>query len=73
MGVKTNVAAISPIAASFTQAETLGIDVKGLLASIQLKCQEATQMLNVLATDVATPASDSTFSTAISTAITALS
>lgn len=72
MGVKTNVAGISLTGGDITQAATLGIDAKALLLEIQLHCQEATQKMNVLITDVLTPASDSSNITTLNTAITAL-
>jgi hypothetical protein len=72
MGVKTNLAGITLTVGDKTQAALLGIDAVGLLAEAQLKMQEATQMLNVLITDVLTPASDAGNITTINTAITAI-
>lgn len=73
MGVKTNMAAVAPIAGSITGGELLGYDVPGQLLLLQLKCQEMTKMLTELKNNVFTPASDSTAATAMTTAITALS
>jgi hypothetical protein len=72
MGVKTNLAAVVLTAGDKTQAALLGIDAAGLLAEAQLKMQEATQMLNVLITDVLTPAGDASNTTTLNTAITAI-
>lgn len=73
MGVKTNMAAVAPISASITQAEKLGYDVPDLIAGYQLKCQELIKSMTELNANIFTPASDSTASTAMTTAITALS
>lgn len=60
MGVRATLLTVAPIAASKTQAVLLGVDIVGLLASAELKCQEAMQILSVLNTDVFTPAGDAT-------------
>lgn len=73
MGVRANLAAITLTAGDITQAESLGIDAKALLTKAQLQMQEATQALNVLLTDVLTPASDAGNITTVNTAITAIS
>lgn len=73
MGVRANLAAITLTGGDKTQMSSLGIDAAGLLALAQLKMQEATQILNVLITDVLTPASDAGNITTVNTAITAIS
>lgn len=56
-----------------TVAAAAGSDVLGLIAEVNLKCQEAIQILTYLKNDVLTDAQDSTAYTAITTAITDLS
>lgn len=73
MGVRAALAGITLTGGDNTQAGTNGIGAAGMLALAQLKCQEATQILNVLITDVLTPASDAGNITTINTQITALS
>lgn len=73
MGVRATLAGITLTAGDKTQMATLGIDAAGLLALAQLKCQEAIQALNVLVTDVLTPASDAGNITTVNAQITALS
>jgi hypothetical protein len=73
MGVRATLAGITLTAGDKTQAATVGIDAAGLLAEAQLKCSEAIQQLNVLITDVLTPASDASNITALNAQITALS
>jgi len=73
MGVRTTLLTTAPITASKTQAAVLGIDVTGMLAEAELKCQEAMQILNVLNVDVFTPASDGTASAIMAAQVTALS
>jgi hypothetical protein len=58
MGVKATLAGVTLTAADITQAETLGIDAKGLVVVAQAKCDYLKQLLGVLVTDVLTPASD---------------
>ena len=60
-------------AEDITQAETLGIDAKGLMVVAQAKCDDLKQLLSVLVSDVLTPAGDSTNSTTLTNQITALS
>lgn len=72
MSVKSAIAAISPIAASVTQAEKLGFDLNGNLTLLQLKCDELVDLMTTLNTDVFTPAGDTTASTAITTEVTAV-
>lgn len=72
MGVKTAIAGVTPIAASVTQAETLGIDLPGTLLLAQLKCQELSKLMTDLKTEVFTPASDSTAASTMTTEITAM-
>lgn len=72
MGVRASLAAITLTGGDIAQAELLGIDAKALLSQAQLKCQEVTQILNLLITDVLTPASDAGNITAFGTQITAL-
>ena len=40
MGVKATLAGITLTAGDITQAETLGIDVKGLMTTAQAKCDD---------------------------------
>lgn len=73
MGVRTNLLASAPTAGTITQAETIGIDIPGNLAGLELKCQEMITLMKALQTEVTTPSGDSTFGTILSTAVTALS
>lgn len=72
MGVRAALAGITLTAGDITQAETLGIDAKAVLTLAQLKCQEATVLLNILVTNVLTPASDAGNITTVGTQVTAL-
>jgi hypothetical protein len=60
MTVRTGLLATAPITASKTQAAIIGIDITGMLAEAELKCQEIQQILSVLNVDVFTPAGDTT-------------
>jgi hypothetical protein len=73
MGVKTTLAGVTLTAADITQAETLGIDAKGLMLTAAAKCDDLKQLLSVLVTDVLTPASDAANITTLNAQITALS
>ena len=57
MGVKATLAGVTLTAADITQAETLGIDAKGLMVVAQAKCDDLKQLLGVLVNDVLTPLS----------------
>jgi hypothetical protein len=73
MRVKATLAGITLTAGDITQAETLGIDAKGLMVVAQAKCDDLKQLLGVLINDVLTPAGDSTNATTLTNQITALS
>lgn len=73
MGVKTVLAGVVLTAGDKTQMSSLGIDAAGLLALAQRKCEEVTQICNVLITDVLNPASDASNVTTLNAQITALS
>jgi hypothetical protein len=73
MGVKATLLGVTLTAADITQAETLGIDVKGLMTTAGAKCDDLKQLLGVLVNDVLTPAGDSTNATTLTNQITALS
>jgi hypothetical protein len=73
MGVKATLLGITLTAGDITQAETLGIDVKGLMTTAQAKCDDLKQLLSVIINDVMTPASDTTNATTLTNQITALS
>jgi phage terminase large subunit-like protein len=73
MGVKAILAGVTLTAADITQAEALGIDAKGMMATAQAKCDDLKQMLGVTITDVLTPAGDSTNATTLTNQMTALS
>jgi hypothetical protein len=73
MGVKTALAGITLTDDDIAQAETLGIDAKGILVGAQAGCDDIIAKLNVLVNDVMTPASDSDNATTLGTEITALS
>ena len=49
MGVKATLAGVALTAGDITQAETLGIDAKGLMVVAQAKCDDLKQLLSVLA------------------------
>jgi hypothetical protein len=73
MGIKTTLAGITLTAGDKTAANAAGIDVVDMMNLAQLKCQELTNLLNVIINDVMTPASDSTNITTLNTQITNLS
>jgi len=73
MGVKATLLGVSLTAADISQAEALGIDVKGMMATAGAKCDDLKQLLGVLVNDVLTPAGDSTNATTLTAQITALS
>jgi hypothetical protein len=73
MGVKATLAGVTLTAGDITQAETLGIDAKGLMGVAQAKCDDLKQLLGALVNDVLTPAGDSTNATTLTNQITALS
>jgi hypothetical protein len=73
MGVKTTLAGITFTAGDKTQAEALGTDLTGFMELCTLKCQELTEMLTFLNTDILTPAGDSSNASTITTQITNLS
>jgi hypothetical protein len=73
MGVKATLAGVTLSAADITQAETLGIDAKGLMVVAQAKCDDLKQMLGVIINDVLTPAGDTTNAATLTTQITNLS
>lgn len=73
MGVKTTLAGLTISAAGKAQAEIAGCDIAGCLAIAELKCQEATNILNYLVADVLTPGGgDGSNITTINTQITNL-
>jgi len=74
MGVKTVLAGLTISAAGKTQATTVGCDINGMLAELQLHCQEMTTQLTYLVNNVLTPgAGDAGNITTINTQITNLS
>jgi hypothetical protein len=73
MGVKATLAGVTLTAADISQAEALGIDVKGMMATAQTKCDDLKQLLGVLISDVLTPAGDTTNASTLTAQITALS
>ena len=73
MGVKATLLGVTLTAADIAQAETLGIDVKGLMLTAGAKCDDLKQLLGVIINDVLTPAGDSTNATTLTTQITNLS
>jgi hypothetical protein len=73
MGVKATLAGVTLTAADITQAETLGIDVKGMMLTAGAKCDDLKQLLGVLVNDVLTPAGDTTNASTLTAQITALS
>lgn len=50
MGVKTSLAAITPITAETLAATVAGEDLAGCLVSAQAACSDAIRLLNILAT-----------------------
>jgi len=52
MGVKATLLGITLTAADITQAETLGVDVKGLMTTAGAKCDDLKQLLGVIINDV---------------------
>ena len=74
MGVKTVLAGLTISAAGKTQATTMGCDITGMIAELQLHCQEMTTQLQYLVNDILTPgAGDAGNITTINTQITNLS
>jgi hypothetical protein len=73
MGVKATLLGITLTAGDITQAETLGIDVKGLMTTAEAKCDDLKQLLSVIINDVLTPAGDASNITTLNAQITALS
>lgn len=73
MGIKTNLAGITFTTADKAAAVALGLDLVGFVADMELACQELTEKLNFLVSDVLTPASDASTVTTVTTQITALS
>lgn len=72
MGVKTAMAGITFSAGSKAQAAAIGLDLADYVLGIQLTCQELTQKMNFLVSDITTPASDTTPGTTLGSQITAL-
>ena len=68
MGVKATLLGVTLTAADISQAEALGIDVKGMMATAGAKCDDLKQLLGVL-----TPAGDTTNASTLTAQITALS
>jgi hypothetical protein len=56
MGVKATLAGVTLTAADIAQAEALGIDVKGMMATAGTKCEDLKQLLGFLVNYVLTPA-----------------
>jgi hypothetical protein len=73
MGVKTALVGITFTAGDYTQAAAIGLDLNDFVLGIELTCQEITQKLNFLKSDILTPASDAGNATTLTTQITALS
>ena len=74
MGVKTVLAGLTISAAGKTQATTVGCDINGMIAELQLHCTEMITQLQFLVNDVLTPgAGDAGNITTINTQITNLS
>jgi hypothetical protein len=73
MGVKATLAGITLTGGDLTQAESLGLDVKGLMTTAQMKCDDLKSLLNLIASDVLTPAGDTTNAATLAAQVTALS
>jgi hypothetical protein len=73
VGVKATLLGVTLTAADITQAETLGVDVKGLMTTAGAKCDDLKQLLSVIINDVLTPAGDTTNASTLTAQITALS
>lgn len=73
MGIKTNLAGITFTTQDKATAVALGLDLVGYVADMELACQELTEKLNFLVSDVLTPAGDSSNVTTVNTQATALS
>ena len=73
MGVKTALNGITLTGTDITTAEAKGIDVKGMMALAATQAEQLSDLLNVIVTEVLTPASDAGNITTVNAQITALS